>query len=43
MKDHVPLCVAIIDALLLLERSSPDEIEPDIAVFQFTQTSGILF
>jgi hypothetical protein len=32
MKDHVPLCLAIIDALLLLERSSPEEIEPDIAV-----------
>lgn len=32
MKDHIPLCLAVIDALLLLESASPEEIDPDVAV-----------
>ncbi len=32
MKDHIPLCLAVIDALLLLESSSPEEVDPDFAV-----------
>ena len=32
MKDHTPLCAAIVDAMLLLESASPNEINPDVAV-----------
>lgn len=32
MKDYLPLIHALIDALLLLECSGPDEVNPDTAV-----------
>ncbi|MGQ0799432.1 MAG: hypothetical protein ACT4NL_04875 [Pseudomarimonas sp.] len=32
MKNPVPLCMAIIDALLVFETSSAEEVDPDIAV-----------
>jgi len=32
MKNYVPLCLALIDALLVLETSAPTEIDSDIAV-----------
>jgi hypothetical protein len=32
MKDSLPLVRALVDALLLLETSGPDELDPDTAV-----------
>lgn len=32
MKNPVPLCIAIIDALLVFETSAADEVDPDVAV-----------
>ncbi len=32
MKNPVPLCMAIVDALLVFETSASNEVDPDVAV-----------
>jgi hypothetical protein len=42
MKNHVPLCMAIVDALLVFEKSAPGEMDPDIAVRAMESMSSSL-
>lgn len=32
MRNNVPLCIALIDALLVFETSTADQLDPDIAL-----------
>lgn len=42
MKNLVPMCMAIVDALLIFETSASDEVDPDIAVRAMENMSSSL-
>ena len=42
MKDITPLCIAIVDALLVFETSSESEIDPDTAIKAMESISSSL-
>jgi hypothetical protein len=42
MKNYIPLCSALVDALLVFESSAPNEVDPDVAVRAMENMSSSL-